>query len=470
MPKPSYNVGKTSTSAYFIKDYFYASQHGRDSIDNAGMTLVSTVHFSSGYANAFWDPTRLQVVYGDKYGYPLADDVVAHELTHGVTQYESGLFYYYQSGAINESFSDVWGEFVDLTNAAGDDSPGVRWKLGEDISGYGAIRDMSNPPAFGDPDKMTSGNYYLGPLDNGGVHINSGLNNKAVYLMTDGGFFNGKTVTALGIAKVAAVYYKAQTSLLTSGADYADLYQALYQSCLVLIGTSGITSSDCQEVRDATDAVEMNLQPVAGFNTDASLCPTGQWPVYVFFDNLESGSSKWSFGTNDANPTRWRLDSPYGNYSHSGLHHLYADDFPEEQSDSFAAMSASVTIPSGGQLHFAHAYGFEEPNFDGGIVEYSTTGGASWSPVDSAWFEVNGYDDVVIDLFGNPLGGQLAFVDDSHGYISSRVSLSSLAGQSARFRWRMGLDYVGFEWGWWVDDVRIYTCTTNVLFLPIIRR
>jgi Zn-dependent metalloprotease len=83
---------------------FYAVQHGRNSIDNSGMKIISTVHYDSGYDNAFWNGS--QMVYGDAYGFPLADDVVAHELTHGVTEHESNLFYYYQSGAINESFSD----------------------------------------------------------------------------------------------------------------------------------------------------------------------------------------------------------------------------------------------------------------------------------------------------------------------------------------------------------------------------
>jgi Zn-dependent metalloprotease len=86
----------------------YQSNHNRNSIDNNNMPVISTVHYDSGYANAFWSGE--QMVYGDGYGFPLADDVVAHELTHGVTQHESNLFYYYQSGAINESFSDLWGE------------------------------------------------------------------------------------------------------------------------------------------------------------------------------------------------------------------------------------------------------------------------------------------------------------------------------------------------------------------------
>jgi len=103
---------------------FYHNHHGRDSIDNQGMTIVSTVQYSTNYVNAFWDGT--QMVYGDGM---VADDIVGHELSHGVTQYESNLFYYYQSGAINESFSDVWGELLDQSNTSGNDAPAVKWQI-----------------------------------------------------------------------------------------------------------------------------------------------------------------------------------------------------------------------------------------------------------------------------------------------------------------------------------------------------
>src|SRR6185503_21324336 len=231
----------------------YATQFNRDSIDNQGMTIVSTVHYCCflicPYDNAFWSGT--QMVYGDGYGFALADDVVAHELTHGVTQYESNLFYYYQSGAINESFSDLWGEYYDQINGQGNDAAEVKWQLGEDVSGLGAMRSMSNPPAFGDPDKMSSANYYQGEDDSGGVHYNSGINNKAVFLMVDGGTFNGKAVTALGWVKTSSIYYEANTNLLSSGADYSDLYYALQKACSNLIGQQDITSADCLEVKDA---------------------------------------------------------------------------------------------------------------------------------------------------------------------------------------------------------------------------
>ncbi|HET9907107.1 MAG TPA: M4 family metallopeptidase, partial [Anaerolineales bacterium] len=408
----------------------------------------------------FWSGT--QMVYGNLFGFARADDVVGHELTHGVTQYESNLFYYYQSGAINESFSDLWGEYYDQTNSQGTDTAAVKWQIGEDVTGYGAFRNMSDPAAFGDPDRMSSPNYHTGDDDNGGVHHNSGLNNKAVYLMVDGGSFNGKTVTALGWDKTAAIYYEAQTNLLLSGSDYSDLYYALQQACSNLTGQHGITSANCLEVKDAIDAVEMNSQPSAGFNTDAPLCSnSSDFATITFSDDIEAGSGKWTFSS-IPNALHWQVDSAYfGPYAQSGLHSLYADDIPAEPTDARARF-ASFVVPSNGYLHFSQAYGFENFEFfseyyDGGVLEYSTNAGSTWLDAGSL-IEVNGYDGTIYSGFGNPLGGRSGFVGSSHGYISTRLNLASLAGQTVTFRWRMGLDEAVAAWGWWVDNIKVYRC------------
>jgi hypothetical protein len=394
------------------------------------------------------------MVYGDAAGFALADDVVGHELTHGVTERTSHLFYYYQSGAINESFSDVWGEYYDQTNGAGNDTAGVKWLMGEDVAGIGALRNMSNPPAFNDPDMMSSAFYYEGALDSGGVHTNSGLNNKAAFLMVDGGTFNGRTVTALGWTKTAAIYYEAQTRLLPSGADYGDLYAVLQQACYNLIGQKGITSADCTEVRDALDAVEMSGQPATGFNPDAPMCTGGNAPFVSISDDLEAGTGRWTFN-NGAN-VRWQRDSGFfGPNAQSGLHSLYADDFPATVTDATARW-ASFFVPGNAYLHFAHAYDLE-PGFDGGVLEYSINGGATWFDA-APLIEVNSYNGTISSGFGNPLGGRQAFTGTSHGYISTRLNLAPLAGQTAMFRWRLGLDNAVFAWGWWVDNVKLYRC------------
>ena len=461
---------------YALDTYeFYWNHHERNSIDNAGMPIISTVRYLSGYSNAFWNGE--QMVYGDGAGFPLADDVVAHELTHGVTDYESGLFYYYQSGAINESLSDLWGEFLDLSNGAGNDAAGVRWEIGEDIEGYGTIRDMADPTAFGDPDRMTSPNYWLNSLDSGGVHSNSGVNNKAVYLMTDGDTFNGYTISGIGTDKVAAIYYEAQANFLTSGSDYLDLYQVLYQACLNLaLGPEGVTYPDCLQVRNATLAVEMNLEPTTGFNPEAPLCSDSTEPVDLFFEDFESGVDGWASGAYTGLDT-WYLDT---GYSTSGLYQLggylydYSGPSPVENplADFFATMAADVALPVGSQpyVRFRHAFGFSEPDYDGGWVEYSVDGGNNWAAaaaLPTAGMDSNGNINTEYGDGDNPHTGKEAFVGDSHGYVSTRYDLASLAGSSVRFRFRISTDSYPWGYGWSLDDVRLYTCTSTPTFVDV---
>jgi Zn-dependent metalloprotease len=448
---------------------FYSGTLGRDSIDDDGMMLKSTTRYCESeydcpYQNAYWNGE--QMVYGE--GFASADDVVGHELTHGVTQYTSQLFYYYQSGAINESLSDVFGEFVDQTY--GPDDPADKWLIGEDLSG-GAGRDMENPPAYGDPDRMTSPNYTAdaGGDDAGGVHTNSGVNNKAAFLITDGDDFNGKTVTGLGITKAAKIYYEVETNLLTSASDYADLYNALQQACTNLVGTAGITSLDCAEVTDAVQAVEMSTMPPAAPNPEAPVCPAGQSPQDLFFDDLEdTASGNWTtqLGSGDyntwyypQNPNDIGLDATYAT---SGTTNFWGYD-QEYTADYRIAMTRSVAIPAGSTpyLRFNHSYGFENigtSTYDGGVLEYSTNGGTSWVDAGSLLTD-NGYNGTISGSYDNPLGGRSAFVRESNGYISSRAGLSSLAGQSVRFRFRIGTDFYGWDYGWFVDDIRLYTCS-----------
>ncbi len=245
---------------YFGDTYnFYYTEHGRNSINNAGMTLSATVRYCETtdecpYENAFWSDSAQRMYFGE--GYASADDVVGHELTHGVTSYESNLIYFNQSGAINESFSDMWGEWMDQTNGAGTDTPGVKWLMGEDLP-IGAIRSMSNPPAYGDPDKMSSAYYNASIGDVGGVHYNSGVGNKLCYLLTDGGTFNGRTISGLGVSAAADLFYECAANLLTSAADYQDLFILLQQAAVNLgYGQAGINN-----VVEACLAVELGVEP-----------------------------------------------------------------------------------------------------------------------------------------------------------------------------------------------------------------
>jgi hypothetical protein len=453
-------------------DFFY-DEHSRDSLDDAGMAIVSTVRYcpnasSCPYANAFWN--GVQLVFGD--GYASADDVVGHELTHGVTDFSSHLFYYYQSGAMNESFSDIWGEFVDLENGRGTDTPAVRWKMGEDIPG-GAIRDMSNPPAYGDPDYIGSPYYYCEELDQGGVHTNSGVNNKAAYLMTDGGSFRGKSVTALGISKVADLYYEAQTNLLTSGSNYRDLYNALIQASMVL----GFSSAEQQSVQNALDAVAMDQRP-CGDSAEAPLCTGEMQPVNLFYDDLENtssgnwvtgaiqGSNHWAYPQNPNTFPYYNLDATY---TSSGVYNFYAYD-TSSTADYFIAMTLDIEIATGTYLHFHHDWNFEGSTsfaWDGGVLDYSINGGVSWQELPGTMFTHNGYSGTL--RTGNPLAPRQAFAGESHGYTASRVDLDNLDGESARFRFRIGTDSILDDWGWFIDDVRIYHCGIPG-YLPLVTK
>jgi Zn-dependent metalloprotease len=445
----------------------YMTQYGRDSLDNAGMSITSTVHYSSGYDNAYWDGS--QMVYGDGYGFANADDIVAHELTHGVTQYESNLLYFYQSGAINESFSDLWGEYFDQTNGQGNDTPAVKWLIGEDVSDLGAFRSMSDPPVFGDPDKITSTLFYKGEADNGGIHHNSGVNNKAIFLMVDGGVFNGKTVSGIGWDKTAAIYYEAQTNLLGSGSNYSDLYYALQQACSTLTGGPlGITLENCINVKNALDAVQMNSPIALKHQITAPLCPTGMVPSTTLFEDKLEGAitDNWN-----ASSSRWSLRTDIAN---SPTHSIYGDDFSTFL-DETVAMKTGVLIGPNTYLHFSHAYDFDyfsSHYFDGGVLEYSINGGSTWTDAATLFSAGVNYGGNMVSGFGNVLGGRKGFVGSTFSYysyyyippnfvpslVSSRFNLSSLAGQTVKVRFRFATDESVAYGGWYIDDVQIYTC------------
>jgi len=182
---------------------FYQSLFGRNSLDDAGMTLISSVHVGEAdgrgwqpMSNAFWDGS--QMAYGDGDGtvfrrFTKSLDVVAHELTHGVQSFTSNLVYRGQSGALNEHFSDVFGVLVRQWKA-GEAAEEATWLIGGDVlvpaATRRAIRDMEHPgtayandPYLGsDPQPDHMRNIVTGPSDSGGVHINSGIPNRAFVL------------------------------------------------------------------------------------------------------------------------------------------------------------------------------------------------------------------------------------------------------------------------------------------------
>ncbi len=233
---------------------YYLTKHGRDSYDDAGGLIVAYAHAGNGWFNAQWlhDPPAMR--FGDGAGNSqslVSIDVIGHEFTHGVDQFGADLIYQAESGALSESFSDVFGTSIEFFL----EGPNGDWLIGED---FGAIRSMENPNAFGDPDTYFGiGWASLTGGDNGGVHTNSGVQNFWYYLLTEGGSGindNGDEydVIGIGLDDAADIAYRNLSFYLIPSSGYFDAHLGSLNAAADLFGTS---SQQFVSVADAWDAV-----------------------------------------------------------------------------------------------------------------------------------------------------------------------------------------------------------------------
>ncbi|ODG92617.1 peptidase M4 family protein [Bacillus sp. AFS029533] len=252
---------------------YYQTVQKRNSLDDKGMTLISTVHIGSKWNNAAWNGK--QMLYGDGDGIVLGSlagglDVTGHEMTHGVIE-KSGvnLTYKNESGAINESLADIFGTFVEIYSTKENE-----WEMGEDVytptkPGDGGLRSLKDPGSVRVSTKyMPSGYYpdtyaerYLGTEDNGGVHINSGINNKAAYLISQGGTNEGYTIKGVGVTTAEKIYYRALTKYLTASSGFKEMREAAVQAARDLYPdnkTTGAPSAQTKAVMDAYSSVGVN--------------------------------------------------------------------------------------------------------------------------------------------------------------------------------------------------------------------
>jgi bacillolysin len=475
------NLGATSTA--------YVELDGIDLTALIGVgspkALTSTVRWcfkddTCPYDNAFWDGR--QMVFGA--GYAGADDVVGHELTHGYVDRTSQLFWFHQSGAINESVSDVIGEIVDHRNNPDPSENNSKWQIGEDLPGAttpnsGLMRSLKDPPLFNQPDKMTSPKFVNTTYDDdgGAVHDNDGVGNKTAYLISQGGSFNGRTITGIdggdaGLAKTGRLYLET-IPRLTSGAEYADLGRVLGTTCdeLAAAATGGFTTADCASVRLATAATELSSRPAAAGAAAPEVaisCPAAASIVTLKRD--DDGVTTFGFGPGSL----WQRTPARGtpNYAVSGVSSWFGLDPDPEQNGIYASglTSAPFAVPRAQPtyLHFNHAYVFEgypaEPGLsafwpDGGQVLVQTLSGSTWTTRSVPWN--NGPTKNLGRSTTKVFGG------DSHGYGSSRIDLTSLAGQTVRVVFKVQGDEDVAELGWWVDDIRAYTCPNAVASVPV---
>jgi Zn-dependent metalloprotease len=414
--------------------------------------------------NAFWN--GIGMFYGQ--GFASADDVVGHEMTHGVISHNSDLLYWGQSGAINESLADVMGEIIDHRHHSKGESR-QSWALGEDLP-VGAIRNIQSPRRFGQPESMTSRRYAGGLLDNGGVHTNSGVGNRTFYLISQGGHEGGHRVRGIDGRSLqkSATLYLAVIQHLVSGSDYADLAAVLDQSCRALARhhRAGTSKADCRNVHRATLATGLRTTPPrAKQPPDARLtCPRGSGPVRVLFDS-EKGTPTSEF---DAGSTWLRAPSssvvaPVPANATSGRRSWYSFA-PEDFTVSSLTMHP-VALPAGRRAYLWFQqwrlleFGVNTHTiFDGGTVEVAdTTRGLGPQHAEGLpW--VNGPRDVITDAFANPAAGRRSFGADSRGYLASRLALKRFAGHAVSPRFTMNTDNSNAGLGWYLDDVRVYTC------------
>ncbi|MDP3857230.1 MAG: M4 family metallopeptidase [Stagnimonas sp.] len=348
--------------------------------------------------NAYWN--------GDSTNYCPAfdgDDVVSHEWSHAYTEYTHGLIYQYQSGALNESYSDIFGEVYDLVN--GREGPlgatltegdyfkdgGSRWVMGEDLTETVAgalLRDMWDPDDFtinvplagisvigfapSPGSVITSENYYCGTGDGGGVHTNSGVPNHAFAMLVDGrpneidaSTFNNVPVAKIGMTKAAAIYFHAETHYQTPTTNFPQHADALEASCDDLIGAElrdvtgavsdeEITVADCKAVHDATLAVEfrntaeMTVEQKCGYvrvlapeASTPALCGSG---LFVF----PTATETWEGG---AIPTGWtQTKNITGDYESPTFDYSISSELPAPHTGKalFARNDGDGTCAAGG--------------------------------------------------------------------------------------------------------------------------
>ncbi|MFN2390389.1 MAG: M4 family metallopeptidase [Pyrinomonadaceae bacterium] len=315
-------------------DYF-KNVHGRSGIDgNSGPGSVtsadgttklvsSRVHYSTNYNNAYWNGTAM--TYGDGDGTtftPLVTlDICGHEMTHGVTERTANLTYSGESGALNESMSDVFGAMVEL-RARGGTITADTWKIGEQAytpsTAGDALRYMDNPHAKSgggytaddDPDHYAE--RYTGTADNGGVHINSGIGNKAFYMVAAGGTHHrsGVTVSAIGTNPAEKIWYRALTVYMTSSTNFSGARTATLNAATDLYGS---TSTQYNTVATAWCAVGVGSCPSSGTPTPT---PSGGSELIVN-GSFEAGQSPWVLSGSGAFYTN------AGSYPRSGTSYIY---------------------------------------------------------------------------------------------------------------------------------------------------
>ena len=373
--------------------------------------------------------------------------------------------------------------------------------MGEDASAFGgAIRDMWDPTCDGDPGKVSDSEYHCSTSDNGGVHSNSGVPNHCYALLVDGGSYNGHTIAGMGFTKAAHIFWRAQSFYLTRTSGFDIFAEALRSSCTDLLGInleglsttstpagpSGeiLTLADFDNIEEAILAVELETDPTqCGFDplldTAPSLCTGASASNAFFYEDWESGLGSWTISQHPENSGTWTsrdwvLDSslPENRAGQGvfGIDPVYGDCNTDLENGILRLESPLITIPSAASnpilMAFDHYVSMEE-DYDGGNIKYSINGSA-WTILPTSAFTTNAYNNSLTNSGNdNPMAGESAFTGADEGGFSgtwgqSQIDLSLiglLPGDEVQFRWELGTDGCNGWEGWYLDEIRVYSCT-----------
>jgi bacillolysin len=493
---------------------FFKNAFGYESYDGNNAQM-KTVNNDPGIScpNANWNGETANYCTGTA-----SDDVVAHEWGHAYTEYTSDLIYAWESGALNESFSDIWGETIDLLNNYQDEgedlslrtgcSSSDRWKMGEDASSFGgAIRDMWDPTCNNDPGSLTDAEFRCGEGDSGGVHSNSGIPNHIYALLVDGGTYNGETINALGFTKTAHIFWRVQSVYLTKTSDFEIFANSLEAACADLVGvdleglstttnpagrtSEIITTEDCAEVTKAITALSLkstNSLEICDYtpllSAINSLCEASTNNP-LFIEDWESGMGDWTVEQLPSNASTWESRDwaisstlPGGRVGSGmfGPDPVNGNCTTDLQNGIIRLQSPIIIIPdiSEGvfEMTFDH-YIATESKYDGGNIKYKIAGNKKFNQVPSSAFTSNPYNLTLTsqtDGNDNPMAGSDSFSGTDEGsnlgsWGKSTIDLSSLgvvANTQIEFRWELGTDGCNGNEGWYVDDIIIYNCSATL--------
>lgn len=501
-PDPIHRIFRFSGQSYA----FFASAFGRDSYDGEGRTLNATYRADCA-AGAYW-----QYDVNICAGYAV-DDIVAHEWGHAYSQYTHGLQYGYESGALNEAYSDIWGETLDLHNGEdgvggnANDAPapqGQRWLLGEDVPSF--TRDMCMPERSGYPGYLSAETQDC----SGSVANNLSIPGHGYALLVDGSATcasdqnvvpGAPTVIGIGILKAAAIYYRAMTVYQTPTTNFVQHADALEASCADLVGAEltpwvlatapadgTITVADCAEVSNMIAAiglrdvapcvppppteVEPQLSRFIGLDPPP-VCADG---ATTFSESFERGiPSTWTLTSTGWSAKHWTVANalPEGRAGQAAHIPGEAGDCSIDRSGSYAMTTPELTAPNSTatiDVRFTHLFDAEMFR-DGGNLLVSVDGG-DYRIVPDENITYNAYTPwnlEAADASSNPKADERAW----HGresepndeytkavWITTVVTLDGLVapGHTYRLRWDFGQDGCVSFANWYVDDVSITSC------------